>query len=146
MKHLKIFENFTRPTKTNRWKYTLSIKNLLGDGDISSPTEENKQKVIKICNGILFQLKKLEKNTINSNIKDDEKEVLLEELENLIDNFEFGISLASGKIEESEWDDYSFDGNFQKYINDECLEQLYDLGDRRIVNKKNELEKYFFVK
>jgi hypothetical protein len=146
MKYLEIFENFDKPTNTNRWKYTLSIKNLFTDEDISSPTEENKQKVIKICNSILFQLKKLEKNTINSNIKEDEKDLLLEELENLIDNFQFGISLASGEIEESKWDDYSFDGNFQKYINNECLEQLYDLGDRRIINKKNEIEKYFFVK
>lgn len=146
MKHLKIFENFDRPTNTNRWKYTLLIKDLLTNEDVSKPTEENKQKVIKICNGILFQLKKLEKNTINSNIKEDEKDLLLEELENLIDNFQFGISLASGKIEESEWNDYSFNGNFQEYINDECLQQLYDLGDRRIINKKNEIEKYFFVK
>jgi len=46
MSHLNTFENFRdKVINTNRWKYTIKIKYLLTNDDISLPTEENKQKI-----------------------------------------------------------------------------------------------------
>lgn len=145
MKFIKLFEeHYNKPINTNNWKYKLKIKNILSDVDLSLPTDENKREIIKICKVIVLQLNKLENNTEKSNLKDDEKDAVLRELEELKDHFNFVIELADDTIPEKDWHEFSFDGNFQELSND-YLSLLYDLGDTRVINKNNESEKYFFV-
>lgn len=123
--------------KSNKWKYTIKVKDLFED----DTTEEV---IISCCERMISELQKVTKEVEKSNLIDDEKDDLGWELVELISNFEFLKDLASGEIEESEWDNYSFDGDFEQWFND-YLEQAYDLGDRRVVTKDNVQEKFMFI-
>ena len=143
MKYLKYFEN-NKPIINNNWMFKIKIKDLLSDESLVFPTDEAKAEVIKISNRLIQELSKLERKTIGSNLKEDEKEVCLEELEEIKSNIEFLKQLADGSIPEKDWHDFSFHGNFEELIN-EYLSVIYDLGDKRVINKRNELIKYFWV-
>jgi hypothetical protein len=75
---------------------------------------------------------------------EDDKYYVDENLTELIDHFEFLKEFANGKIPKEEWKDYDFEGNYESWFND-YLNELYDLGDKRVVNKNNEIEKLIWI-
>ena len=113
----------TEIAKSNQWKYKISIKEMFEE-------ETTPELTATLCQCLVGQL-----NTILTRvcrIKSDEGEYFYSELEITIDNFEFLGKLASGTIKKEEWDNYSFDGDFEKEFNG-YMSMLYDLADQRIV-------------
>jgi hypothetical protein len=139
MEKLKTFESFDqKPVQTNKWKYELVIKDQL--------TEDSEpEKIIELSNTLVRKLTKLKEKVEKSNLVEDEIENLVEEFERIIDNFDFLKQLADGTIPEDDFDDYSFDGDLEALFND-YLGELYDFGDLKVLNKKNEIEKFIWIK
>jgi len=136
----KTFENRV----TNNWKFKIKIKYLLSDDDMTLPTPEVKKAIAQKVTVIKDKLEKIYKQIDNSDIIEDDKYEVTEELEMIIDNFDFLRQLADGTISEDKWYEYSFDGNFQEWFND-YLTQLYDLGDKRIKTTKGNIDKLLWV-
>lgn len=122
---------------SSKWRNVITVKNLFED-------ETTPELITKLCDTILVQLKKIKEKEAKSNLTDDEKYDIDSKIEELIGHFDFLKDLATGTIAESEWDNYSFDGDFEKWFND-YLEQLYDLGDERVLNTNNVLEKFIWI-
>jgi hypothetical protein len=129
---------------TNKWKFKIKIKYLLSNDDMTLPTPENKKKIANKSSFVISELKTLLKRIEKSNIKEDVKDRVLEELEMIIDNFDFLKKLADGTISEDTWHEYTFDGNFQEWFND-YLTQLYDLGDKRVITTNGNIDKLLWV-
>lgn len=141
MRNLKTFENFEID---NNWKFTIKIKHLLDDTDMTFPSEEVRKSVTNKSKSILKELNKLEKNTLNSNLEDDEKQDLESKISDIKSYFEFIINLAG--MSEDEWYknfDY-FNGDFQELFN-EYLDALYDLCDERVRTKNGKQVKYCWI-
>jgi len=115
---------------SNRWKYRIAIKSILSDESTTSP-----EKAIQLSEWVKRELVKI-KNSVENNTRIDEydKFSFTDELEMIIDNYDFLISLADGTIKKEDWDDCSFDGNYQNLFN-EYLTMVYDLGDKRIISE-----------
>ena len=126
--------------KSNNWKYKIEVKQYFVDDD-SLVTPEH---TLYLCNFLITSLEQIKKQVEESNIVNDDKEHVASELEELIDNFKFLKSLVDGTIKEDEWEDYCYDGNHLTMFND-YLEQLYDLGDLRVITKQNISEKFIWV-
>lgn len=124
-----------KPKITNKWKYTIDIKRILNNDTL---TIEEKAK------SILSEVKYIKYVTYRSNLTEDEIYFLDESLDLLIDNYNFFIDLCNGTINENEFNDYGFDGDFIKLF-DEYLKELYDIADRRVLTKQNELEKFLWI-
>lgn len=123
--------------ETNNWKYNIQIKHLF--------EEKTTKKLIEtLCKNLIFQLKKIEKNILKSNLTNDEKEDKLNKISETIDHFDFLKDLSDGSIKEKEWEDYCFDGNFQNLFND-YLSELYDLGDERVMLNSGITEKFIWI-
>jgi hypothetical protein len=124
--------------ETNKWKYDISIKQFF-------EKETTPELVEKLCNKLIVQLNSIKNKVAKSNLIEDDKYYVDENLTELIDHFEFLKEFANGKIPKEEWKDYDFDGNYESWFND-YLTQLYDLGDKRVVNKNNsEIEKLIWI-
>jgi len=119
-----------------KWKYKITIKEYFED-------ETTPELIVSLCARLNLQLNKILKSIDNSNIVEEEKSYLYGDLEMVIDNFDFLNNLANGAIPQKEWENYSFDGDFQKDFN-EYLTQLFDLGDMR-VNTTAGIEKFIWV-
>jgi len=123
------------------WKYNIDIKKLLSE--VTTP-----EKIEKLCAGIIFELERVEKLLPNSTIILPDRDEVTDDLEQVKGNFEFLKDLASGKITESEWDEYGFDGNFEAWTNG-YMNDLYDLGDRRVMTisypSTRTLEKFIWI-
>ena len=142
MKHLQTIREHIE--RTNQWLFSVKLKDLLTDENFILPTEENKKKVAELSKNVARRLKRTQKAIENSKIFKDEEDKysLLDDLDMIINNFEFIVSLAT-TISDTEWYDFNFDGNFQELFN-EYMEELYDFADQRVVTK-NGLEKLLWV-
>jgi len=134
-------------TVSNNWRNTVKIKHLFSD-DETSP-----ELIIEICDILIPQLEAIKEKEESGNLTEDSKSDIDDKLFELIDHFGFLKNLAEGAITEStsehripedEWDNYSFDGNFEQWFND-YLSELYDLGDERVDNKHNIREKFLWI-
>lgn len=125
------------PTKSINWKYRIEIKHLF---------EENVtlEVVTKLCNSLIPQLQKIAKSVASSNLVEDVKDYLDNELLGIIERFSFLKDLATGKIRSDEWEDFGFDGDFEETVNN-YLEELYDIADSRVLNVNNILEKFLWI-
>lgn len=123
--------------RSNKWKFKICIKDYLS-------SDFSPKSISKICIRINKQLDKLRPLIENSNIVDDEKLELLDELENISDNFEFMQQLCMGKISPAKWEDYSFSGDFEARFNSYLFE-LYELGDKRVETKPGISEKFIWL-
>jgi len=130
-------ETKTKPTISNNWRYKISIKDKFQD-------ETTAELIAELSESMPKQLSEIKKQVANSTLVEDEKSDLDNELEELVGHFDFLKELANGTITEDEWGDYSFDGDFEQWFND-YLTQTYDLGDRRVLNKHNVLEKFMWI-
>jgi len=123
--------------ETNKWKYSINIKDSFKD-------ETTPELVAELCEKLISQLNKIKEKVAKSNLTEDEKYEKGEEIDDLIGQFEFTRDLANGTISESEWDNYEFDGDFEQLFND-YMSELYDLGDKRVLNVNDEIEKFIWV-
>ena len=125
--------------QSNRWRNEIKVKHLFTEGDTTP------ELVSTLCTTIVSSLKYVQgKEKSIGNLSISSKTHIDGELEELIGHFEFLKDLATGKIPESEWDDYSFEGDYEEWFND-YLTQLYDLGDIRVTTTENISEKFLFV-
>lgn len=131
---------------SNNWRNSIKIKHLLSDD--TSP-----EKIVELCNCIIPQLEAIKIKEAKGNLTEDSKNDIDNKLFEVIDHFGFLKNLAEGaipdnasdhRIPEEEWDNYSFDGDFQQWFND-YLSELYDLGDERVNNKNNVREKFLWI-
>lgn len=121
----------------NNWKYTVKIKHLFED-------ETTTELIKTLCKELNRQLEIIKNKTQNSNITEDDQDRVFEELEMLIDNFDFLRQFADGTIEKTTWEDYSFYGDFEEQFNG-YLEQLYDLADTRVEVRQGGTEKFIAI-
>lgn len=119
------------------WKYKIEIKHLFSE-------DTTPEIIIELCTIIVSKLDKILEKSQNSNISEDSIDEFWYELEGVKDNFDFLRQLADGSIEEDDWKDYSFEGDFESWFND-YLEQLYDIGDIKIMLKNGTKEKLLWV-
>lgn len=124
-------------TRSNKWKYKLSIKHLFQD-------ETTNDLIIILCDSLIRQLTKVSNNVVNSNLNEDVVYRISDELDLNIDNFRFLIELADGSIRKQDWLKYEFAGDFQSRFN-EYMSMLYDLADERVLTKQNVSEKFIWV-
>jgi hypothetical protein len=125
--------------RSNKWRNEIKVKHLFTDGDDVTP-----ELVTQLCEHIATQLKAIQTKEASGNLIDDSKNHVDGELNELIGHFEFLKDLATGEIPEKEWNNYSFDGDFEQWFND-YLQQLYDLGDTRVLTTGNVLEKFIWI-
>ena len=122
---------------SNKWKYTIKLINPFTD-------YPNKADIKVHCDDLINNLNKITKALKNSNLEEAEIYWAETELEEVKDNFEFLNDLITGKILESDWDDYGFSGDFIEYFNG-ILNTLYDIGDTRVLTKRNVSEKFISI-
>lgn len=138
----------TKPkiTVSNNWRNTVKIKHTFTD-------DTTPEKIIEICDILIPQLEAIKEKEAKGNLTDYYKGDIDNKLFELIDHFGFLKNLAEGAIPEStsehripedEWENYSFDGDFEQWFND-YLSELYDLGDERVDNKHNVREKFLWI-
>ena len=120
-----------------KWKYKIEIKHLFKE-------ETTAELIATICTELVNQLDVILNISQKSNITVESVDDFWYDLEEVKDNFDFLRQLADGSIEESEWDNYSFDGDFEEMFNG-YLEQLYDIGDMRITLKNGNIEKLLWI-
>ena len=125
-------------TKSPQWRYKINIKDKLSD-------ETTPELIIELCNHIIPQLENLRDMIEKDNlVNQDEKDHFDNKLFDVIDQFEFLRSLADGTIDEKDWHNYSFDGDFEEWFNDR-LNELYDVADERILLKTDVSEKFLWI-
>ena len=129
----------TTSKETNKWKFSIEIKHLLTETD--SPQELVNILCISLISQLELVKEKLEKDKF---VDSDVKETFIDNLNKIIDNFQFLKNFTSGEILMEEWEDYKFDGEWEEWF-DGYLAELYDLGDTRIVNKNNTTDKFLWV-
>lgn len=127
-------------TISNKWRNKVEIKHLFSK-------ETTPELVNMLCRHLIAQLSKIkdkeDRGTTNPICQDD-RFYIINELDMLISNFEFLEDLASGGIEEYEWPEYCFDGDFEEMFNG-YLSELYDLGDKRVMTVDNVNEKFIWI-
>ena len=97
MKHLKRFnESSDKPTQTNRWKYEIDIKKHFND-------DHSPEMISKLCKIIMNALTRIKIRIPKSNLVEDEIFDTEEEIERIIDIFDFLDQLCVGDIKEEEW-------------------------------------------
>lgn len=118
------------------WKYKIKIKEHFDK-------ETTPELIIKLCT---ILVKKLDKILYDSQktLHEDSIDNIWYELEEIKDSFEFLLHLADGTIEESEWNNYGFLGDFEGWFND-YLEQLYDISDTVIQLKNGDKNKLLWI-
>ncbi len=124
-------------TASNKWRNTLTIKNLFQD-------KTTPELIVVLCDSIIRQLKTIWDRESSGNLKDDEKEYIAEGIEELTDHFLFLKELANGTIKKEEWLDFSFDGNYERLFNN-YMNELYDLGDTKVTNNLDVSEKFIWI-
>lgn len=134
-------------TISNEWRNKIEIKHLFTRDTTTSP-----ELTITLCETLIRQLKAIKAREEVGNLCNDDSYIVDEKLTELIDHFEFLINLAQGSIpekqglegaiKEDEWNDFGFDGNYQKWFND-YLSELYDLGDMRVITDKSKVSQKF---
>ena len=112
--------------RSMEWGYRIDVKK---DWDLDEITKENTSIA---CNQMVIELNRIKAEVSRSRIEKNQRERIQAALEEIIDHFEFCRDLANGKIEEKEWDNYSFNGNFKEMF-DSYLDELYNLADERIL-------------
>lgn len=118
-----------------KWMFeTKGVKELINGDD-------TKESVFNIVNTLVPQLKIIRNKLPKTNLEDDDKESLDNDLFEIIDNLEFITSL-DGK--EDEWPDYSFDGNWTELLNN-TLYDLYDFGDLKLIDKDGVTRKLLWI-
>lgn len=122
---------------SNKWLYTIKIKEHFGG-------KTTPELVAKLCSILEHELSRINKAVGKSNLDYEEIGHICQELGEMEDNFNFLKQLADGTIPENEWNNYGFDGNFELWFND-YLEQLYDLADKRVVDKYRITHKFLFL-
>ena len=120
-----------------KWKYKIEIKHLFSE-------DTTPELILELCTKLARDLSKILETTDTSNITKDSIDDFWYELEECRDNFDFLRQLANGSINKSEWEDYSFDGDFESWFND-YLEQLYDVADTKITLKNGDVEKLLWI-
>lgn len=117
------------------WMFkTKGVKDLIDNS-------ETKESVFNIVNALVPQLKKIHKELPATNLLDEDKETLADELFEIIDNLEFILSLDGI---EDEWEDYSFNGDWCEILNN-TLSDLYDFGDNKPVDKNGTRRKLLWI-
>jgi len=136
----------TKVTVSNKWRNSIKIKHLFED-------DTTPELIVTICDSLIGQIKSIREKEKKGNLTQDSKDDIDDKLFEVLDHFEFLKNLAEGAIEgneseqripEEEWDNYSFDGNFEQWFND-YLSELYDLGDERVDNTHNIREKFIWI-
>lgn len=130
-----------KPIISNNWRNSL-VLGLDEFEDLGGTTPEI---TIILCDRIISGLKKIKEKEESENLTEDEKYNVDSKLEENIDNFEFLKHLCDGTIPESEFENYAYNGDHEEMFND-YLSQLYDLGDERVTNKQNVVEKFIWIK
>lgn len=122
---------------SNKWKYHIDIKSLFED--TTTP-----ELIVKLCDCIIPQLNRILNAVTKSNLIEDDIYRLEINILEIIDNFDFLKSLADGSIPEEEWDDYCFDGDYESMFNN-YLKELYDLGDKRVIQTNDMSIKFMWI-
>lgn len=125
-----------RTTRSNNWKYQIQIKDRFED-------ESSPELIIELCNRLVLQLDVVLAN-IEKDLLEEDIDRVWQELEVERDNFEHLRNLVDGTIPEDEWDDYGYDGDYETEFNN-YFNQLYDVGDTRVVTKQNVSEKFIWI-
>jgi len=124
---------------SNNWKYKIKIKHLFKN-------ETTPELIIILCNSLINQLNRIKESIQKpiNNIVEDEIDCFSNNIEEIVDSFTFLKKLANNSIPESDWDVYSFDGDFESEFN-MILSSLYDLADTRILSKNDVQEKFIWI-
>lgn len=119
------------------WKYEIKIKHLFSEN--TTP-----ELIVELCTKLVVELDRILVKCQSSNISEEYLDDFWYELEECRDNFDFLRQLADGSINKSEWEDYSFDGDYESSFND-YLEQLYNVADTKITLKNGEVNKLLWI-
>jgi len=125
---------------SNKWRNTIRIKSHL--------SEETSPKIItSLCNVIIRQLKRIKKKEEEGNLIDDHAWYVMDKLEESIDGFSFVLHIANGEIPESDWGEYEYKGGNEELneLFNECMKELYDMGDIRVRSIRGVVEKFIWV-
>lgn len=126
-------------TMSPKWKYSIAIKSHFTNEPASF------ELIDSLCAILIKQLRRINHQVLNSNLKEDEKDWASDNLFEVIDHFEFCQMFANGTIPESEWHEYEFTGDLQEMFND-YMTELYNLADARVISKSNVSEKFIWIK
>lgn len=118
------------------WKYKINIKGAFSH-------ETSAEKIESLCGILCISLKAILDNS-QKVLKEKSIDDVWYELELVKDNFEFLKQLCNGEIQESEWEDYNFDGDYKQIFND-YLEELYNVADAKITLKNGEINKFIWI-
>lgn len=119
------------------WKYNIKIKS-----HFTSQSDE--MIVANLCQILIDKLSPICNNLYNSNFVQDEIDYFSNELEQIIDNFNFLKDLCDGTILEKDFDDFNYEGNYEEMFNG-YLTELYDLCDKQIVSKNGTIYKFCWI-
>lgn len=119
------------------WKYKIKIKEQF-------EKTTTVKLIIELCSSLEEQINKILESLQKSNIKEEDVDYFYYDLEEVRNNFDFLRDLADGTIESKDWDDYGFDGDYEEWFND-YLNQLYDIGDKRVTLKNGTKEKLIWI-
>ena len=119
------------------WKYKIGIKKHF-------VRDTTKEVIETLCKILVKELDKILIDSQKSNISEESLDDFWYELEECKDNFEFLLQICNGEIEEKDYEDFSFNGNFESEFND-YLEQLYDGADTVISLKSGEKNKLLWI-
>jgi hypothetical protein len=125
----------------SNWRHKITIKHLF-------EKETTPELIVTLCEALTSQLSNLiskeEDDGLVTVLREDYKNYVFGELEDIMGGLEFLQDLASGEIKESEWEDFSFDGNFEEMFNS-LLEALYDLGDVKVETTNGYKNKFLWI-
>jgi len=123
----------------NRWMFsTHGIKEILNSN------KGSKIASLHISKLLIRQLNNIKTAIGKSKLQKDDLQHIDSELEDIVDNCDFLKSLANNDIKESDWDDYSFDGDWNCMTNG-ILNTLYDLGNMKPIDTTNTRRKLLWV-
>lgn len=131
---------FNAKLKNNKimnWKYKIDIKKHF-------VVDTTKEVIETLCKILVKELDKILIDSQKSNISEESLDDFWYELEECKDNFEFLLQICNGEIEEKDYEDFGFNGNFESEFND-YLEQLYDGADTVITLKSGEKSKLLWI-
>lgn len=126
-----------KPIISNNWRHKIIIKEHFSE-------ETSPELIVKLCELLIKQIDGIIFSEDHGNLNDDNKYESISLLEDLKSNLEFLKDLANGTIAESNWGDYEFAGDFENWFNG-YMEELYNIGDNRVLRKDNVLEKFIWI-
>jgi len=125
-------------TRSNKWRNSISIKNQFQD-------ETTPELITQLCSSLVKQLNKIKAREENGNLTDDGIYYVVDELDRIIDNFDFLCKINDGTISKNDFHLYEYAPHkLEEWFNG-YMDELYNLAGERVITKDNVLEKFIWI-